>query len=530
MGSGTNGELTAGKRKAAKSKIVTSEILDRQPPRNLEAEKGVLGSILLLPEVCDEVALIVRPADFYDEANQKLFAHMQAIHDAGRKVDLTLLIERLHTSGDFELVGGAGYLAEIARSVPYASNAMHYAGIVREQADLRRLRLASEDLMRGVYSGTGAATLLGLTTQTLDAIRAGANPADRIAKPVAVESLISDNPRLGEPIIDGVLRKGETGNIIADPKRGKSWLAYGLALSICIGDKWLGTFDCVASRVLIIDNELAPATLAHRIPAAADAMAIRLRDYADRLDVLSLRGRLVDLYGIARLLEAIEPGRYGLVILDALYRALPVGTSENDNAEMAMLFNTIDKITSRLNCGWVNIHHAGKGEQGGKSVVDVGAGAGSQARAADSHLILRPHEEDGAVVLEAAVRSFPPVEPLPMRFTFPIWAVDEALDPKKVRGRLTKQEQRQTGKDQEGTEKLYSALAGGRATVRVLRGRTGLSKDRCERLLDRLESRGEVEWDEITARGNRTREYRFKEQTNNVVSPRGHVVDYERTT
>src|SRR5438309_838430 len=85
---------------AAARRKVTAEILDRQPPRNLEAEKGVLGSIMLMPEVCDEVALIIRPPDFYDGANQKLFAHMQAIRDAGRRVGVTVLVERLDSSGD----------------------------------------------------------------------------------------------------------------------------------------------------------------------------------------------------------------------------------------------------------------------------------------------------------------------------------------------------------------------------------------------------------------------------------------------
>ena len=51
----------------------------------------------------------------------------------------------------------------------------------------------------------------------------------------------------------------------------------------------------------------------------------------------------------------IDPGTYALVILDSLYRAFPAGTSENDNAEMAMLFNEIDKAAGRLGCAWVNI-------------------------------------------------------------------------------------------------------------------------------------------------------------------------------
>ena len=164
-------------------------------------------------------------------------------------------------------------------------------------------------------------------------------------------------------------------------------------------------------------------------------MAIEQSEYADRLDVLSLRGRLVDLYGVAGILDRIEPGSYDLAVLDAFYRVLPAGTSENDNAEVAQLYNLIDKVTARLGSAWINIHHATKGDQSHKSITDVGAGTGSQSRAADAHIILRPHETEGAVVLEAVVRSFPPVAPIVLRWDFPIWRRDDVLDPKLVRGR-----------------------------------------------------------------------------------------------
>jgi RecA-family ATPase len=66
--------------------------------------------------------------------------------------------------------------------------------------------------------------------------------------------------------------------------------------------------------------------------------------------------------------------------------------SENDNASMAAVYNAIDRYADRLGCCFVAIHHASKGSQAEKSVTDVGAGAGSMSRAADTHLILRPHE------------------------------------------------------------------------------------------------------------------------------------------
>ena len=133
---------------------VSSEILDRLPPQNLEAEKGVLGSLLLDPNLCDDVALVLRPDDFYADANQKLYGHLLAMHDEGGRIDTTLLLERLKQSGDLEAVGGTAYLAEVVHSVPYAANAVYYAEIVRDKATLRALIHASTEILRDAYEPT----------------------------------------------------------------------------------------------------------------------------------------------------------------------------------------------------------------------------------------------------------------------------------------------------------------------------------------------------------------------------------------
>jgi replicative DNA helicase len=130
---------------------VSSEILDRLPPHNLDAEKGVLGSLMLDPQMADDVALVVRPDDFYAEANQKLFAHLLAMHDEGGRIDATLLLERLSAAGDLEMTGGAAYLAEVVHSVPHAANAVYYAEIVRDKATLRALIHASTEILRDAF-------------------------------------------------------------------------------------------------------------------------------------------------------------------------------------------------------------------------------------------------------------------------------------------------------------------------------------------------------------------------------------------
>jgi len=134
-----------------------TEILDRSPPKNIDAEQGVLGSILVLPDVCDDVVMEVKADDFYDDANRTLFEHMVAMHEAGAKIDLTLLVDRLKTAGDFEAIGGMPYLAKVSGAVSNAAYAKYYAEIVREKADYRALILASTDILREAYEEGGTA-------------------------------------------------------------------------------------------------------------------------------------------------------------------------------------------------------------------------------------------------------------------------------------------------------------------------------------------------------------------------------------
>jgi len=145
---------TAEQKSTRSSSPVTSEILDRQPPRSLVAEQSVLGSILLLPQACDEVALLLRPEDFYSDAHQKLYTHMLALHETGQRIDTTLLVERLRSSGQYEVIGGAGYIAELAQAVPTAAHAEYYAAIVRDKSMLRALIHTSTEILRDAYDVT----------------------------------------------------------------------------------------------------------------------------------------------------------------------------------------------------------------------------------------------------------------------------------------------------------------------------------------------------------------------------------------
>lgn len=243
------------------------------------------------------------------------------------------------------------------------------------------------------------------------------------------EELMRDNPELHPAVIHGLLREGEILNLIAPPKTGKSWLVLDLALAVCTGRQWLGVFPVEKGRVLIVDNELHAATSANRLPRVADARQIPVEEWGKKLSVANLRGHLQDLLSMGPFFEAFEPGQFKVIILDAFYRFLPIRTDENDNGSITALYNHLDHHAKRLRCAFVLIHHSSKGSQAGKEITDVGAGAGAQARATDTHLILRRHREEDAVTLEAVTRSWAPMEPKVLRWQFPVWNIDEALDP-----------------------------------------------------------------------------------------------------
>lgn len=262
-----------------------------------------------------------------------------------------------------------------------------------------------------------------------------AKPADGslVSVPLSYRDLIDAFPSLRTPVIHGLLREGESMNVIAAPKTGKSWLAMDLAISVAIGDMWLDRFRCEKGRCLIIDNELHAETTAHRLPRVAEAKGVQPSALYDSLYIDNLRGRLLDIDRLRPYFDSIPRGRFKVIVLDAFYRFMPSHADENDNGAMARVYNTIDAYADRLGACFILIHHTSKGIQAGKGVTDVGAGAGAQSRATDTHFVLRPHADDGVVVLDAAVRSFAPIQPCCLRFDFPLWSPDYTLDPAELR-------------------------------------------------------------------------------------------------
>ncbi len=113
--------------------------VDRVPPQSLEAEMGVLGSMLLDRDAIAAVVEILRPEDFYREAHRIVYSAIVDLFERGEPVDLITVTDRLRDLGKLEEAGGAAYVSSLLNAVPTAANAEYYARIVLQKSMLRAL-------------------------------------------------------------------------------------------------------------------------------------------------------------------------------------------------------------------------------------------------------------------------------------------------------------------------------------------------------------------------------------------------------
>jgi len=125
---------------------------DRVPPQNLEAERGVLGSILLESHFIDEVADVLSADHFYLDSHQRIYKAILRLHDSGvHGFDAVTVGDSLKQQNELQDVGGYDYLNELLESVPHAAHAKYYASIIRDRAVQRRLIFACTDILKNAY-------------------------------------------------------------------------------------------------------------------------------------------------------------------------------------------------------------------------------------------------------------------------------------------------------------------------------------------------------------------------------------------
>src|SRR3989442_77428 len=137
-----------------------STSIERVPPQNLEAEQGVLGSMLLDRDAIARVVELVRPEDFYRDAHRRIYETVVELFERGEPVDLITATDRLRDKGQLDDVGGAAYVTGLLNSVPTAANVEHYARIVLQKSMLRQLIVAGTQIAHLGFEGENDVEIL----------------------------------------------------------------------------------------------------------------------------------------------------------------------------------------------------------------------------------------------------------------------------------------------------------------------------------------------------------------------------------
>src|SRR4029077_18469369 len=128
-------------------------VSERTLPHNLEAERSVLGAILLHNDAFNLAAEVIDSGDFFRDAHRRIFDRMVKLSERSNAIHLVTLKDELSKSGELDEVGGPAYIAALVDGVPRSMNVEHYARIIKEKATLRNLIFSANKILATAYEG-----------------------------------------------------------------------------------------------------------------------------------------------------------------------------------------------------------------------------------------------------------------------------------------------------------------------------------------------------------------------------------------
>src|SRR5271165_951646 len=224
--------------------------LERPLPSNIDAEKSILGAILLDNNVLNTAIESLKAEDFFLPHHRHIFTQMIVLGESQRAIDFVTLTEELQRKGELEASGGAPYLASLVDGMPRVSNVEHYAHIVKEKAILRNLIHATHSIQQSAFEGEdGADAILDGAESRIFALA-----EDRVkAGLISIKDIVRDNFERLERIfregksVTGIstgygeldkllsgLQPSELIILAARPSQGKTALALNLMENVSI--------------------------------------------------------------------------------------------------------------------------------------------------------------------------------------------------------------------------------------------------------------------------------------------------------
>ena len=347
-------------------------------PHSIEAERSVLGGLMLSPSSWDDVSEILIPDDFYRVDHRTIYRCMGALIERQMPIDIITISEALNDIGELEKVGGIGYISEMTESTGAAVNLAAYATIVKERAMLRRLISVGNEIADSGYN-----------TQGMDSAEL-IDQAETKVFQIADERPTNGGPQPISPLLTKAVERIE---FLKKTKGALTGLATGFAdidemtsglqpadLVVIAGRPSMGKSAFamnIAENAAISHNQ---PVLVFSLEMPADSLVLRMLSSLGRIDQTKIRNgqlspedwpRLVSTVGLleskpilfddtagitpnemrARTRRvAREKGQLGLIVIDYLQLMQVPGNAENRATEISEISRSLKGLAKEFNC------------------------------------------------------------------------------------------------------------------------------------------------------------------------------------
>jgi len=366
--------------------------LKKTPPHSPEAEKNVLGGILVNTKSLNVVLSVISPEDLYQEAHRKILDRIVYLVDKGLPVELLSLSEELRRNGSLEEVGGAAYIASLMDGVPKSLNVEYYAKIIKEKALLRRLILSSAKIISSSYEQKEDADDLLSNAQEaiLDVAeqrtRQGFLALSHLA-PLTMHQIeglaerreavtgVPSGFRMLDQLTAG-FQGSELVIIAARPSMGKTALCLNISQYVGLKtDKSVGFFSMEMSKESIVTRMLCADAQVNireaRTGFINDRELEKLRLSAERLAAAKI---YIDETPALSLMEMKAKARrlklelhLDIVFVDYIQLMRVGGRYENRNQEMAFISRSLKELAKELQIPVVGISQLSRAPEKGRS-------------------------------------------------------------------------------------------------------------------------------------------------------------------
>lgn len=301
--------------------------------------------------------------------------------------------------------------------------------------------------------------------------------------------LLAEQPPPHDPILDDVFDFGSVVEVIGPSKTRKSYLTLQLSLGLASGRNVLGLTVRNPVSVLLVNLELTASDQHRRLWRMGRTLGISKADVGTRLTVLNLRDELEAGKASKRISDAVNSGRFQVIIIDPVYPLLD--GPENAPETWAPLTATFNRWATQ--CGAViYVHHDGKGEAGERNIRDRGAGSSITGRNAYARLCITPQKTDpeNTIVLDFMLRGYAPHAPVAITFR------DDAFHSSDLPAHVLTSSDRRSRREKLDPATVLALVKDGplRATVFMARLQAlGVAEKRARAVRDELLQEGTIE-------------------------------------